>query len=215
MKTVNIIYILDSSSSMRGGKYDEGRDGFVQDIQDLIKSTEIKYTFTLIEFSQHVQVRYFKETDYEKVLDITSGLTTMGGMTALNDAIGHTIVELLKHNVHGDGNIVSIITDGAENCSKKYKFNDIKTMISVLEDLSYTVTFVGTNFDTQAAIGNYGISKNNTLAHDNTADGFRHLSNARRASISSYSNKFAAGAGLESLTSGFYNDNDTTNHSVK
>ena len=45
--TINIVYILDSSGSMRS-KYENAKNGFLEEIAELSKITDVNYTFTFV-----------------------------------------------------------------------------------------------------------------------------------------------------------------------
>lgn len=204
---VNIVYILDSSGSMSGSKFEEGKLGLINEISELVKDPEIQYTFTLVNFSTTVVEECYLLSDYEKAQQIVKDFRLYAGWTALNDAIGMTLTKLIKDIPDGQGVIVSIVTDGEENYSRKYRSNgSVKALLNEAKAKQFTVTFVGTEFDTERAIANFNVERSNTLTHDNTGAGFEKLSKARTASTQSYSRKLKGGMDFASLTDNFYSE---------
>lgn len=202
--TVDIVYILDSSGSMMGSKYNEGKNGFIEEFNTLSSQVDINYSFTLIEFDRYDRIRthFYKENNKTIISSKLETLRVFGDMTALHDAVGNTLTTLLKDN-RGNKTLVSIITDGDNNDSRVFNSNSVKELISKCEKEGFTITFIGTEKDTNVAIRSYGISKSNTLTHDNTGDGFRKMSATRTSATLNYSKKLMKG---EAVTEEFYSN---------
>lgn len=204
---VNIVYIIDSSGSMAGSKFTEGKKGLINEISELVKDDEIQYTFTLVNFESTVHEECYLLSDYEKAQQIVKDFVLYHGWTALNDAIGMTLTKLINDIPDGQGVIVSIVTDGEENYSKEYKSNGkVKALLNEAKAKQFTVTFIGTDFDTERAITNFNVERSNTMTHDNTGSGFEKLSRTRTASTKSYASKLKDGESLEVLSSNFYSE---------
>jgi uncharacterized protein YegL len=111
----------------------------------------------LIDFMSSEKIRYMRPEEY-----ITSGFT------ALYDAIGETadrIRELYGDKIARDemSIVVVVITDGAENCSRKYTELMVKTRIKELEQTGkWTFTMLGADFN----VSRYSSSLN--FKHDAT-----------------------------------------------
>ena len=67
------------------------------------------------------------------------------GATPLYDAIGMGIAKINALTTEDDSVLVTIITDGEENCSEEYSLKMIKNLIEKLKKQNWTFTFIGTN----------------------------------------------------------------------
>ena len=86
------------------------------------------------------------------------------GMTAMLDAVGKTINSVgqqlaeLPEEERPEKVMVTIVTDGVENASKEYTWENVKKMIThQREKYSWIFTFLGANIDTMEVSGNLGI----------------------------------------------------------
>lgn len=127
----DIIYIIDESGSMdiMSKEPIDSINNFI-DEQKALNITGTK--FTLIKFNNIVNIVYddLLLKDVPKFSDYNPS-----NMTALYDAIG-TAIENKK--LKGEGNynniICVILTDGMENCSKKYDIDFIQSNIKDMEE---------------------------------------------------------------------------------
>lgn len=120
-----LILLLDESGSMSSQ-----RDDIIGGINEMIRQQRAleprrnhEIHFDIIKFSGHVQpvrsetldsIKKFSNWDYQP-----------SGSTALYDAIGETINKYrTEHNV-----VMVVATDGQENSSREYKYQDITRMI--------------------------------------------------------------------------------------
>lgn len=200
--TVHDAHILDSSGSMSGGKYTEALRGIQNDIeaskQQRREFPDIKSTMTVVEFSNRIVDHMFM-TPIENVGNFSS--RCMNDMTALHDAIGHTIEKIMKAKQPQDKVLLKIFTDGGENASRKYSTSSIKELIKKAEANGFTVTFVGTDADTRQVIKNLAIDQSNTLVHNNTSKGVEMAFSATVQARTSYMKSVSKG---EDVTRGFY-----------
>ena len=67
------------------------------------------------------------------------------GATPLYDAIGMGIAKINALTPEDDSVLVTIITDGEENCSEEYSLKMIKNLIEKLKKQNWTFTFIGTD----------------------------------------------------------------------
>lgn len=81
------------------------------------------------------------------------------GCTPLYDAIGVTITHLIEQAAtHEDAmGIITIITDGYENSSTRYRREDIHRLISRVKEMGWQVNFMGANIDVEHEADNLGI----------------------------------------------------------
>jgi hypothetical protein len=94
------------------------------------------------------------------------------GSTALLDAIGKSIYDIKTRFGHQITNedtsvVMIIITDGHENASRMYTYEDIRRMVSELEATEkWSFTFMGADLDAIGASRSFGINPDNTLSFD-------------------------------------------------
>lgn len=135
------------------------------------------------DIEQHVTLLTFDSTHttfvYDDVLAANTRVMTLadynpGGATPLYDAIGIGISKLNAITAAGDNVLVTIITDGQENCSREYNLRMVKNLIDKLKTSGWTFTFIGTdNLDVEGMAADMGIS--NHLAFAQTEAGTRAM----------------------------------------
>lgn len=196
---IHNVIILDSSSSMHGSKYQSAQLGIIEEFKALNNDTNAEYTHTLVEFGTLLY------SHFTMIPNPTSALiqwkNAQMGMTALYDAIGHTLQEIKSKVKDGEKVLVKIFTDGQENVSRWFTAKTIAELIKDVEGRGFTITFEGTKFDTDTIIRTIGISSTNVHVHDNTAEGITRGVKARIQSTMFYSKAVADG---EDVTIGFY-----------
>lgn len=90
-----------------------------------------------------------------------------GGCTPLYDAIGRGISRINAQVADGDSVLVTIITDGEENCSTEYRLYMIKNLIEKLKKQNWTFTFIGTdNLDVASMANEMGIDNHLEFKQD-------------------------------------------------
>lgn len=96
----------------------------------------------------------------------------LGGTTALLDAIGKSVYDIktrFGHQIASEDTSVVIIvmTDGYENASRMYTYDDIRRMVTELEATEkWSFTFMGADLDAIGASSSMGINPENTLSCD-------------------------------------------------
>ena len=142
------------------------------------------------------------------VLD-TAGYTPAGG-TNLLDAIGDTINSVnavLASSKKKDrpGVIITIMTDGEENSSRRFNNEQIKAMVAAAEAADWTFTFLGANIDAFSVGSTFGMSASNSINYSTANMG------ATMASVSASTTRMrmAKSAGVstaELYSTGLYPD---------
>ena len=97
-----------------------------------------------------VSSRYIlKNEPADKVRHITSEDYRPWGSTPLLDAVGSTLTELKTVSAtHEDATgIITIITDGMENSSSSYTWQDVARLISQFKEMGWTINLIGANID--------------------------------------------------------------------
>lgn len=202
---IHIVNILDVSSSMSGGKFEQAFKGIKNEIKEFQTDANTDYTATLVSFSyaSNIKKHYFNTP----IAEVKTPILNAEGMTALNMAVGETLEELLKLDNTNVKTIVSIFTDGGENTSQGSKYaskDSVAEIIKEAEKAGMTVTFIGTDFDVKNVIKDFGINLTNTLVHNNTAKGVMDSFLSKLASTRIYSSKVSAGVSQDELLVGFY-----------
>ena len=96
------------------------------------------------------------------------------GGTPLYDTIGMGIAKVNAQTTADDTVLVTIITDGEENCSEEYSLQMIKNLIEKLKKQNWTFTFIGTdNLDVESIASGMGID--NHLQFTEDEDGTREM----------------------------------------
>ncbi len=111
----------------------------------------------------------------KEVDDLKSEEYNPGGCTPLFDAIGFGINSIKKDVAETDTVLVTIITDGEENCSKEYRGKVIADMIDDLKKKGWMFTYIGANQDAIRVAKSMNISNALNFDQDEagTAEMFR------------------------------------------
>lgn len=202
---IHIVNILDVSSSMLGGKFEKAFEGIINETKELQADKNTDYTATFVSFSygNNIKSHYFNLP----ISKVKTPTLQASGMTALNRAVGETLERLLELDNKDVKTVVSIFTDGEENASQGSKYASkeaVAEIIKEVEKVGITVTFIGTEFDTQNVIRDFGIKASNTLVHDNTARSIEKSFATKLGATVMYSANVAAGATQDELLVGFY-----------
>ena len=148
MKRVFNLLVVDESGSMSIIERQAlvGINETLVTIQKMQKAhADLEQRVTLITFdSTHTNVFYdnvrasnanpLKAKDYNPC-----------GATPLYDAIGMGIAKINALTTEDDSVLVTIITDGEENCSEEYSLRMINNLIEKLKKQNWTFTFIGTD----------------------------------------------------------------------
>lgn len=206
---VHNVHLVDASTSMKGEKYEAAFIGINSEIKQLKKGLKgIQYTQSIYEFSSGTHNGSCLITHYVKIPMSSAAECKGGGVigyTALYQAVGELIEKMQSLKAKEDKVLLTIFTDGGENDSHgKYRDpNVLKQLIKAVEKEGFTVTFMGTKFDTDAIIKNVGINASNTISHDNTAESIGATYAVRGKMSQEYSKKVISG---QSVTLGFFTD---------
>lgn len=198
---IHNLIILDASGSMRGPKYNAAKEGIILELDELKKDNNADYTSTVIEFGSANNV---KTHHFQVPINDISNIFWYGaelGMTALYDVVGGTIQRLLANIKNDEKFLIKIFTDGGENDSRYFSASKLRSLISEAENKGFTITFEGTQLDTQSIINNLHINSTNTHIHDNTPEGIMRGVKSRISATISYSKSVAEG---KDVTFNFY-----------
>ena len=158
-----IVYILDRSGSMSGLEADT-IGGFNSMIEKQKQTGEKAYVSTVL-FDDRTEVIHDR-VPIEKVDKITEKEYFVRGSTALLDAVGGAIKHII--NIHKyareedrpDKTIFVITTDGMENASMNYNYEQVKKMIEKEQkEYGWEFIFIGANIDACAEAERFGIRR--------------------------------------------------------
>lgn len=172
----DITFILDKSSSMAHVTGDTigGFNAFLESQQ----KEEGKATFTLYQFANTIQ-KITEGVDINDVKKLNNeNYIADGWSTSLRDAVGHAIdatgrrLKNMKEEDRPSKVIIVIQTDGEENSSVEYSWEQLKKMIEHQEDkYNWKFIFLGANLDAAKQAVSLGIASANTMRYANNKMG--------------------------------------------
>lgn len=178
MDLTEIIFLLDRSGSMAGLEDDTigGFNAFI----DKQKQLEGKTIVTTVLFDNKYEILW-NGIDVNKV-KLTDKEYYVRGSTALLDAVGKTIIDVnyrLSKTSEDErpGKIIFIITtDGMENSSREFTYENIKQLIQHQQEKhDWEFIFLGANIDTAKEANNIGIDMNNAYSFEASESGVESM----------------------------------------
>jgi uncharacterized protein YegL len=176
-----ILCVLDRSGSM-SRIIDDAIGGFNEFIKDQ-KEIEGEATMSVALFDDNYQLLY-DNVDIKEVEEFDRKTWTLGGMTALNDAIGKMINDVENRRAKQSEDekaskvLVVIVTDGYENSSKEFTAQQVKDLISKKKKDDWQFIFLAATDDAFTTSSGYGISAGNTMQFTANSTGTITMSNA-------------------------------------
>ena len=157
-----LVFILDRSGSMAGLEKDT-IGGFNAMIEKQKREAGAAYISTVL-FDNYSEVIHDRLT-LEKVPVMTEKEYFVRGCTALLDAVGGAIHHI--GNIHKyarpedvpEKTLFVITTDGMENASRKYTYEQVKQMIEAKKELGWEFLFLGANIDAAREAARFGIDE--------------------------------------------------------
>lgn len=160
--STELVFILDKSGSMGGLEQDT--IGGYNSMLKRQKAVAGEARITTVLFDNDYELLHDR-IDIRAVNPITEKEYSVGGSTALLDAIGRTIQKIgnVQKNTAEDYRaekvMFVIITDGAENSSREYSVDRVKQMIERQKTrYNWEFVFLGANIDAVATAGRFGIA---------------------------------------------------------
>lgn len=195
MKRVFNLIVVDESGSMCVIEK-QALAGLNETIQTVKKVQDVHP-----DMEQHITIMTFdsghKRYIYDNVLAKDATMLSEkdynpGGATPLYDAVGIAISRLNAITTDDDHVLMTIITDGEENCSTEYSLNMIKTLIEKLKKHNWTFSFIGTdNLDVESMAKEMNIDNHLTFTED--AEGTAEMFATERACRMSFMHNIFAG----------------------
>ena len=165
-----LVFILDRSGSMNG--LESYTIGGFNGMLSKQKAEGEKVNVTTVLFDDEVEIIHDRFP-----IDIIEPLTEkeyfVRGCTALLDAVGEAIKKVenvQKHlpETHKAGKVIFVITtDGLENSSVEYTYNDIKRKIEAKKECGWEFLFLGANIDAGKEAEKMGIARDRAVTYEN------------------------------------------------
>jgi Ca-activated chloride channel homolog len=141
-KPLNLVMVLDTSGSMKGGKIESMKQAaqqFVGQLNDNDFLTLIAFNGSPTVLLEHELVSRTRETAIANI----EGLTAKGG-TAMFDAIRDAADVIARNNSPRQSNIMVVLSDGLDTNSVRYKFGEPLTTLAAGNNTSlYTIAYGG------------------------------------------------------------------------
>lgn len=199
--TTELVFILDRSGSMAGLESDT-IGGFNSMLKKQQTETEGKVFVSTILFD-HESLVLHDRLPLAEVKPLTEQDYEVRGSTALLDAVGDAIKHVKKvHKYIGkyageehlpQKTLFVITTDGMENSSVKYDYNQIKRLVEQQKECGWEFIFLGANIDAVEVAGHIGIDARRAVNYHADRKGTAHVFNA----IGNVAQAFAAAPAFE------------------
>ena len=183
-----LILILDMSGSMSGMR-DDTIGGYNTLIEEQ-KKVDGEARVTTVLFDDRYILLHDRE-DLNDIEPLTDKEYSPRGMTAMLDAIGHTISSVgqklseMPEDERPESVMVTIITDGYENASREYTWDAVQSMIrEQREKYNWIFTFIGADIDTIKVGKDLGIDSKLTRGYTKSSVGTASVYTAMSASMS-------------------------------
>lgn len=189
-KAYNLI-ILDESGSMSGVR-SQTISGCNETLNSIRVSAEehanIEQFVSIFCFDTTNSRYLLKNVPISEAKDLSPDDYCPNACTPLYDAIGYTVSQLRKLTTSSDTvAMVTIITDGYENASRKWTHNAIVELINSLKKKGWTFTFIGANIDVERTAKGLGIQS--FMQFEQTDEGMSDMFEQERRSRRAYYNK--------------------------
>jgi hypothetical protein len=174
--TVFITFVLDETGSMQSVK-EETINGFNQYLLDLNKDlTDV--VFSLLKFDSQEMNWVHKGVPISEVNELTAETYVPRSATPLWDAFGLAITEMEEVARREDDKvIISVLTDGFENASKKFTVEQVKGLVEKHPD--WAINFLGADMDAWGDVGkNISMTRGQTFSYDGSGEGVTMAFNA-------------------------------------
>ena len=170
-----LVFILDRSGSMRGLEADT-IGGFYALLEKQNKEAG-EALVSVVLFDDRFEVLYDR-MDIRKVEPMNDRQYYVRGCTALLDALGgaiHHIGNIHKYARHDDvpeKTLFIITTDGMENASRQYSYDQVRMMVERQKDTyHWEFLFLGANMDAIKVARRFGIQANRAVNYECDSEG--------------------------------------------
>lgn len=190
---MDIIFILDKSGSMYSLEGDTigGFNSLIDKQKE--EGNGDKALVSVVLFNNRSQLLY-ERLPLSEIGQMTKKDYSTQGTTALLDAMGDTITQIAK-SYETEEYLASkakpkvlcvVITDGKENASREYTYDDIKKLVSAQQEKGWEFLFLGANIDAISEASRLGIRQNNAATYRNDSVGVKKNFKAVNRAMASY-----------------------------
>ena len=176
-KRVFNLIVVDESGSMEIIRKQAfaGMNETLETVRTMQKQfPETEQHVTLITFDSDHTKYHYDDNRASEIQQLKWHSYCPGGATPLYDAMGKAISKLNAITEKDDKVLVTIITDGEENCSEEWTLKMIRTLIEKLKKQEWTFTLIGTdNLDVESMAGAMAIDEHLEFHED--AEGTREM----------------------------------------
>ncbi len=172
-----LVFIIDRSGSMAGLEADT--IGGFNAMLEKQRGQKGEAVLSAVLFSDESEVIYDR-ADISKVEPMTDSQYTVGGSTALLDAIGgaiHHIGSVHKYAREEDRpakTIFVITTDGMENSSRRYSYREVQQMVKLRQEkYGWEFLFLGANMDAVSEARRFGFREDRAVRYSSDSEGTR------------------------------------------
>lgn len=187
---IDVIIILDKSGSMEELTDDTigGYNSLIQKQKDENKDMNVFVSTYL--FNDRVSTLCDAQA-ITKVEPLTRNNYFASGSTALYDAIGYAItredervVKLARSKKPlPQKTLIVVTTDGYENASTKYRYEEIRKLIGQKKEEGVSFLFIGANIDSDTFAEQIGIGSDYAFTVQNNSLGVRNMMDGIQASM--------------------------------
>lgn len=208
-----IAIVLDESGSMNicWDTTITGFNEFVQG-QKAAEATAGAGYLTLVKFEGGKVDTVYHNRPLTEVPALDKTTYRPAGGTNLLDAIGDTInnvntVLASKKKKDRPGVIITIMTDGEENSSRRFNNEQIKAMVKAAETADWTFVFLGANIDAFSVGSTFGMSASNSVNYS-TANMGATMSSVSASTTRMRTAKTAGVSTAELYSTGLYTNDE-------
>ena len=162
-KITEVVFVLDASGSMHGLESDTlGGVNSILEKQRKEQKGDTVYVSTVI-FNTKNRVIHDR-VPLEKVQPLSECDYTVGGCTALYDAVGASMRHISDIHRYArkedvpEKTLFVIMTDGMENASRRFSRRDVKDMIERRQARGWEFLFLAANMDAACTASDIGIA---------------------------------------------------------
>ena len=192
-----LVFVVDRSGSMGGLESDT--IGGLNATLDAHRKEDGETVVSTVLFDNEVEVLHDR-IPIADVAPITNKEYWVRGCTALLDAVGGAVRHIsrvhsyLPEEYRPENTIVVITTDGLENASREYSYEQVKQLISQKEKDGWNFLFLGANIDAASEAERIGIASDNAATYVADEEGTRVMYKAQcDATVAMRSGSFASG----------------------
>ena len=168
-----LVFILDKSGSMCGLESDT-----IGGYNALIKKQKVEEGNALVStilFSDDIKVIHDR-VNLKEIKPLTDKEYYIEGCTALLDAMGKTInhIKYIHKNLKEEApskTLFVITTDGLENASREYTYQNVKTLIESQKECGWEFIFLGANIDAAKEASKFGIEREKAVQYNCDEEG--------------------------------------------